>query len=114
MANSSAEPDSALHFFREQYAVDESAVSRILDTALEREIDYADLYFEYATQDSVATRGGHRQERQSTPLPGRRGPGPVGERQGYAHSDEISIDSMRLAASTARAISREPCSSTTR
>ncbi|MBW2292447.1 MAG: hypothetical protein JRG94_09055, partial [Deltaproteobacteria bacterium] len=44
---------SALSFFEDRFSLDERLLGGVLDAALEREIDYADLYFEYTTQDSV-------------------------------------------------------------
>ena len=48
----------ALSFFRERFGVDESSVEAALGTALERRVDYADVYFEYTTQDSVSLEEG--------------------------------------------------------
>jgi TldD protein len=68
-------------------------------------VDDADLFFEYSTQDSVSleegiVKTGSRHIEQGVGVRARRG-----ARQGYAHSDEISPESIRLAAATARAIS---------
>ena len=98
--------DSALTFFQDRYELDESRLSGILDTTLEREVDYADLYFEYSTQDSVAieegiVKSGSRHLEQGVGVRA-----VCGERQGYAHSDEINPASMQLAANTARSISQ--------
>ena len=95
----------ALSFFRERFGVDESSVEAALGTALERRVDYADVYFEYTTQDSVSleegiVKDGSRHLDQGVGVRAQ-----SGERQGYAHSDEISMDSACLAAGTARAIS---------
>ena len=49
---------SSTSFFREQFGLDESSLSAALGTALERQVDYADLFFEYSTQDSVALEEG--------------------------------------------------------
>ncbi|HIL02107.1 MAG TPA: metalloprotease TldD [Myxococcales bacterium] len=95
----------ALSFFRKRFGVDESSLEATLGTALERRVDYADVYVEYTTQDSVSleegiVKNGSRHLDQGVGVRAQ-----SGERQGYAHSDEISIDSARLAAGTARAIS---------
>ena len=99
------DPDSAVDFFRERFDLDESRLGSALGTALERRVDYADLFFEYSTQDSVAleegiVKSGSRHIEQGVGCRAQ-----TGERQGYAHSDEISVESVRLAAATARAIS---------
>ncbi|HIL81615.1 MAG TPA: hypothetical protein EYG54_10205, partial [Myxococcales bacterium] len=95
----------ALSFFKERFGVDEGSLEATLATALERRIDYADVYLEYTTQDSVSleegiVKDGSRHLDQGVGVRAQ-----SGERQGYAHSDEISVDSARLAAGTARTIS---------
>ncbi len=96
----------ALGFFADRFALDESRLSGVLDTTFERAIDYADLYFEYSTQDSVVieegiVKSGSRHLEQGVGVRAI-----CGERQGYAHSDEINTDSLALAAGTARSISQ--------
>ena len=95
----------AVGFFRDTFGLDETSLSAALGTALERRVDEADLFFEYSTQDSVAleegiVKTGSRHIEQGVGVRAQRG-----ARQGYAHSDEISPESARLAAATARAIS---------
>jgi TldD protein len=97
----------ALAFFRDRFDLDDKRLATALDTALEREVDYADLFFEYATQDSVAleegiVKSGDRHIEQGVGVRAQ-----TGERQGYAHSDDITVESVQLAAKTARAISRQ-------
>ena len=96
--------DRALHFFRNRFGLDAGSLTAALDTALERRIDYADLFFEYSTQDSVSleegiVKSGSRHIEQGVGVRAL-----VGERQGYAHSDDVTIESVKLAAATARAI----------
>ena len=50
--------DQALSFFKDRFGVDEQSVESTLGTALERRVDYADLYLEYTTQDSVSLEEG--------------------------------------------------------
>jgi TldD protein len=96
-----------LDFFRDRFGLDDRSLATALDTALERQVDYADLYFEYTTTDSVSleegiVKSGDRHLEQGVGVRAIRG-----ERQGYAHSDEISVESARIAAGTARAIADE-------
>ncbi len=96
---------SSRDFFQDRFGLDERGLEAALGTALERRVDHADLYFEYTTQDSVSleegiVKSGSRHVEQGVGVRAIRG-----ERQGYAHSDEISIESVSLAATTARAIS---------
>jgi TldD protein len=100
------EPESALAFFRDRFDLSDTSLATALDAALEREVDYADLYFEYTTTDSVSleegiVKSGDRHLEQGVGVRAVRG-----ERQGYAHSDEISVESARLAAGTARTIAQ--------
>jgi TldD protein len=96
--------ENALAFFQDRFDLNDPSLAAALDTALERNVDYADLYFEYTTTDSVSleegiVKSGDRHLEQGVGVRAVRG-----ERQGYAHSDEISLESARLAAGTARAI----------
>jgi TldD protein len=94
-------------FFRDRFGLDDRSLSAALDATLERRIDYADLFFEYSAQDSVVleegiVKTGDRHLEQGVGVRAQ-----VGERQGYAHSDEVSIEALQIAARTARAISAE-------
>ena len=94
-------------FFEDQFGLDDRSLSAALDTALERRIDYADLFFEYSTQDSVVleegiVKTGDRHLEQGVGVRAL-----VGERQGYAHSDELSAEALQIAARTSRAICAE-------
>lgn len=91
--------------FRNRFGIDERALDRTLSTALERSVDLADLFFEYTTQDSVVLEEGIVKSGDRHLVQGAGVRVQTGERQGYAHSDEISVESLELAASTARAIS---------
>jgi len=100
--------ERAVGFFREQFGVDERSLGEGLSTALERQVDYADLFFEYTTLDSVVleegiVKSGGRHIEQGVGVRAK-----SGERQGYAHSDDITAESVALAASTARSISQSP------
>ena len=93
-----------LDFFRDRYGVDDASLAATLDLTLERRADHADLYFEYTTQDSVMleegiVKSGERHLEQGVGVRVQ-----TDERQGYAHSDDITVESLRVAASTARAI----------
>jgi TldD protein len=96
---------TSLAFFRERFGLDERSLELALGTALERAVDHADLFFEYTTQDAVSleegiVKSGDRHLEQGVGVRA-----VCGERQGYAHTDEIHLDSLCLAATTARAIS---------
>ncbi len=97
--------EDALGFFRDRFGLDDRSLSSALDTALERRVDHADLFFEYSTRDSVVleegiVKSGDRHVEQGVGVRAL-----AGERQGYAHSDDVTVESVQLAAATARAIS---------
>jgi TldD protein len=96
-----------LDFFHERFGVDERSLTTALDTALARRVDYADLFFEYSTEDSVVleegiVKSGSRHVEQGVGVRAQ-----SGERQGYAHSDDVTVESLELAAQTARAIAQD-------
>ncbi len=96
-----------LAFFERRFGVDDRSLARTLSSTLERRADHADLFFEYTTEDSVVleegiVKSGDRHLSQGVGVRVQEG-----ERQGYAHTDEISLESLRLAASTARSISEK-------
>ncbi|MCP5067014.1 MAG: metalloprotease TldD [bacterium] len=91
--------------FRDHFGIDEHAIDKTLGTALERHVDHADLFFEYTSQDSVVLEEGIVKSGDRHLIQGAGVRVQVGERQGYAHSDEITASSLDLAAGTARAIS---------
>ena len=92
-------------FFRDRFAVDQRALERTLGTALERRVDGAELFFEYAVTDQVALEDGLVKSGGRHTEQGAGARVLDGERQGYAYADEITIESLELAATTARAIS---------
>jgi TldD protein len=99
--------NAARDFFRDRFGLDDRSLARTLETALERQVDYADLFLEYSTQDSVSleeglVKTGDRHVEQGVGVRAL-----AGERQGYAHSDDVTVESARLAAATARAISAD-------
>jgi TldD protein len=93
-----------LHLAREDYGLDGSDLEAVLGTALERGADYADLFLERTAEDSVALEDGivKRGDRHLVQGVGVRAQ--RGERQGYAHTDEITVEGLRLAAGAARTI----------
>jgi TldD protein len=105
MSDASRAGDRALTFFHDRFGLDERSLTTALETALEREVDYADLFFEYTTLDSVTLEEGIVKSGSRHIEQGIGARAQCGERQGYAHADDVSAESLRVAASTARAIS---------
>ncbi len=101
MANELTQPD---RFFLSRFGMTEGALERVLGAALERKADYADLYFEYRSAEGLSLEDSIVNRTSKSISHG------VGvrvcaeDRTGYAYSDEVTVDRMRLAAETARAI----------
>src|SRR5206468_3656593 len=101
MANEIAAPDK---FFLTRFGLSERSFESILGTALERKADYADLYFEYRNSEALSLEESIANRTAKNISQG------VGvrvcaeDRTGYAYSDEVTVDRMRLAAEAARAI----------
>jgi TldD protein len=94
-------------FFMSRFGMNENALERILGNALERKADYADLYFEYRSAEGLGLEESMVNQTSKSVSQG------VGvrvcaeDRTGYAYSDEVTLDRMKLAAEAARAIANE-------
>ena len=97
--------EAAVGFFRERFGLDDRSLEAGLGVALARAVDHADLFFEYAVEDSVVIEEGIVKSGTRHLDQGLGARVQQGERQGHAHADEIGVESVRLAAATARAIS---------
>jgi len=91
-------------FFLERFGLSERVFEKVLDTALERKADYADLYFEWRSSEFISLENSmvNRTAKNVTQGCGVRVC--AEDRTGYAYSDEITVERMRLAAETARLI----------
>jgi TldD protein len=104
MSNQLIQPDK---FFLSRFGMTEGALERILGAALERKADYADLYFEYRSAEGLSLEDSIV-NRTSKSLSHGVGVRVCAEdRTGYAYSDEVTVDRMRLAAEAARAIAHD-------
>src|ERR1700691_3272901 len=104
MSNQLIQPDK---FFLSRFGMTESALERILGAALERKADYADLYFEYRSAEGLSLEDSIV-NRTSKSLSHGVGVRVCAEdRTGYAYSDEVTVDRMRLAAEAAGAIAHD-------
>ena len=104
MTNELVKPEN---FFMSRFGMTENALEGILGNALERKADYADLYFEYRSAEGLGLEESMVNHTSKSVSQG------VGvrvcaeDRTGYAYSDEVTIDRMKLAAEAARAIADE-------
>jgi TldD protein len=93
-------------FFDENFAVKSGDLVKVLDAALGKKADYADLYFEYRQNEGVALEEGLVKNCSQSTANG------VGVRvladtkTGYAYTDDITIENLEIAARTARYIAQ--------
>jgi TldD protein len=90
--------------FGDRFGIGTPELERALGVALEGQIDHADLFFELSTDDAVSLEDGIVKSGDRHLVQGVGVRAVAGEKQGYAHADDISLESLRVAAGTARAI----------
>ncbi|HET8677915.1 MAG TPA: DNA gyrase modulator, partial [Blastocatellia bacterium] len=96
----------AIQFFFERFGLTFGDIDKLLATALRRGGDYADLYIEYRLSNSVNIE---EQIVKSASKSLSQGVGVrviIGDKTGYAYTDEIAFDSISHAAETASHIAR--------
>src|SRR2546428_2421810 len=94
-------------FFHERFGLSEGALERVLGTALARRADWADLYFEFRVNQTASLEEGVVKKATRNVSQGVGVRVVAGARSGYAHSDEVSLERLELAARAARAIADE-------
>src|SRR2546425_2688761 len=94
-------------FFHERFGLSDGALERVLGTALERRADWADLYFEFRVNQTASLEEGLVKKATRNVSQGVGVRVVAGARSGYAHTDEVSLERLELAARTARAIADE-------
>src|SRR6266581_3205948 len=94
-------------FFHERFGLSDGALERVLGTALERRADWADLYFEFRVNQTASLEEGVVKKATRNVSQGVGVRVVAGARSGYAHSDEVSLERLELAARAARAITDE-------
>jgi TldD protein len=96
----------AIQFFFDRFGLTAGQIDTLLATALARGGDYADLYFEYRVSNAVNIE---EQIIKAAAKAISQGVGVrviIGEKTGYAYTDEVEFDSIRRAAGTASHIAR--------
>ena len=97
----------AASFFDHNFGVGSRDLEKVLGTALGTKADYADLYFEYRKNEGVSLEEGLVKNCSQSTANG------VGVRvladtkTGYAHTDDITIENLELAARTAQYIAQD-------
>ena len=93
-------------FFRERFGLGENQLESVLGSAVAREVDFADLFFEFTTIESFSLEESAVKKATKDVSQGVGVRAVAGDKTGYAHSDDVSLENLRLAANTAQAIAR--------
>jgi len=94
-------------FFSDNFGIGTGDLDKVLDAALGKKADYADLYFEYRINEGVSLEEGLVKNCSQSTANG------VGVRvladtkTGYAYTDDITIENLEIAARTARYITQD-------
>jgi len=91
-------------FFFDRFSLTSGGIEETLGTALSRLADYADLYFEFRTREVLSLEESMVKRASRSVVQGVGVRVIAGEKTGYAYSEDISLDNLRLAARTARYI----------
>jgi TldD protein len=91
----------------DQFGFTSQQLEKVLGTALEKRADYADLYFETRTAEAVSLEEGLVKKTTRNISQGVGVRVLAGEKTGYAHTDDISLENLQIAARTAQTISQE-------
>ncbi|HZT06483.1 MAG TPA: metallopeptidase TldD-related protein [Chloroflexota bacterium] len=97
-------PNSALGFFTERFAIDAKLMNDILGVALSAGGDYADLFFEHRTTSSILFEEQAVKNAGSGVVQGVGIRVVHGDATGYAYTEDLTPEAMRLAAETAARI----------
>jgi len=93
--------------FLEKYDLTSRQLEHVLGTALEKKADYADIFFEARTSETLTLEEGSIKKTARSISQGAGVRVLVGDKTGYAHSDDITLDTLQIAARTASSIVHE-------
>ncbi|HVN85231.1 MAG TPA: metalloprotease TldD [Candidatus Binatia bacterium] len=102
---SETQPVAAVEqFFIDRFGLSEPLLEQIVGNAVARKADYADLYFEFRTVESFSLEDGIVKKANKNVSQGVGVRVVAGDKTGYAHSDDITVENLQLATRTAQAI----------
>ncbi len=99
-------PVPAQSFFDRNFGIRNQDLEKVIDAALGKKADYADLFFEYRRNEGVSLEEGMVKNCSQSTSNG------VGVRvlaetkTGYAYTDDITIENLEIAARTAQYIAQ--------
>jgi TldD protein len=91
-------------FFLDRFALDDRALEETIAAAIARRADFADLYFEFCISESFSLEEGIVKKANKNISQGAGVRVVAGDKTGCAHTDEVTVENLRLASTTARAI----------
>jgi TldD protein len=91
-------------FFETRFGLTSRDLETVMARAMERRVEYADLYFEYEVSEAVSLEEGLVKTASRDISQGVGVRAVAGDRTGYAYSNDISVPQIDLAAQTARSI----------
>ncbi len=94
-------------FFESRFGLTSRDLESVMDRALARRIEYADLYFEYEVSEGVSLEEGLVKTASRDISQGVGVRALAGDRTGYAYANDISIPQIEIAAQTARSIATD-------
>jgi TldD protein len=100
-------PPAPERFLLERFGLNQDVLEQIVGSAIGRRADYVDLYFELRTVQSLSLEDGIVKTANQQIAQGVGVRVVAGDKTGYAYSDDVTIDSLRLATRTAQAIAQE-------
>ncbi|MGH7795291.1 MAG: metalloprotease TldD [Candidatus Binatia bacterium] len=93
-------------FFNENFGIRSHDLHKVLDAALGKKADYADLYFEYRRNEGVGLEEGLVKNCSQSSANGVGVRVLAGSKTGYAYTDDITIENLEIAARTAQYIAQ--------
>ncbi|MBI1814098.1 MAG: metalloprotease TldD [Deltaproteobacteria bacterium] len=94
-------------FFLDRFGLSQSLLEQIVGGAIARQADFADLYFEFRTVESFSLEDGIVKKANKNVSQGVGVRVVAGDKTGYAHSDDVTVENLQLAARSAQAIAQE-------
>ena len=101
-----SQSNATLNFFQSRFGVDQNMLNTLLDAALSRGGDFAELYFEHRQSNSMSYEEQTVREASSGVTNGVGIRVVMGDSIGYAYSEDFELENMRHAAVTAAQISQ--------
>src|SRR5690242_208406 len=91
-----------VRFFLDRFGLSEHTLEETVGAAIARRADYADLYFEFQTTQTLNLEDGIVKSAGQHVAQGVGVRVVAGDKTGYAYSDDVTVDSLQVATRTAQ------------